>query len=176
MTQPTEQQLKDPTWWEREAPPWAKTIIRAKDNRDLWWFEHHVGRGTAMNLRSEQQITADNTGFAHAWEVVVIRPEPQSQEWDGKSWPIPVGVTVKNWRGEHRTVIVHDGSNIVCRCDDSGGYRGYSKGQATTHKLQPLRTKEQRDRDELLEIIYMNEPSEVIADAILAAGWRKGAE
>jgi hypothetical protein len=96
-------------------------------------------------------------------------PRPTKQEWDGESWPIPIGAVFENSIGEERTVVAHDQGLIVCRCGREL-YRAYD--ETYLPKFRPLRTKQQRQRDELAALcddyIKRDDYGHNLADAILS--------
>ncbi len=172
MTQPTEQLLKDPAWWDENCEPWAQLVAIENDARGGFELMHQ--RASAHGSMISVKHPDNDLTFYE-------RPEPQSQEWDGEGLP-PVGGECECTFAVEQHDTWHKGRVVFSGIDPEGreffivDTKTYQACYRSLAHVRPLRTKEQRDRDELLEIIYMNEPSEVIADAILAAGWRKGAE
>lgn len=140
---PTDEQLADSQWWDENRPDWEVVYCKMAE--------------------------AYGATQSDMCEHCIPRPaKPEPREWDGVEWPVPVGITIQNGFGEHRTVIAHDGDRIVCRCEKSSCYRGYDRAEA--HKLSPLKTQAEREREELAELIDINygNSGAGIADAILA--------
>lgn len=113
-----------------------------------------------VNMPTEAQLKAD-------WG--------QAPEWDGEGWP-PIGCECRMTLGfaeYDRVRITYMGDGVFCYLNmrTEMEYTG-SLRDAT---FRPIRTKEQRERDELKMIIknWSGCPVEAVADAIIAAGWHK---
>lgn len=100
------------------------------------------------------------------------------EEWSGEGLP-PAGTEcIFNRPGDKSyecEVIGYDGYLAVCAMPEEYPCQDYVAIDPL--RLSPLRTKEQRDREELLLFLQGNwlqlDKAEIV-DAIIAAGWRKG--
>lgn len=106
--------------------------------------------------------------------------KPEAKDWDGEGLP-PVGCkceySLKGDDGPWFKCEIISHNRLVIRCphlqDDSDNGL-----QVVDRKVvfRPMRTQAERDRDELVKTVGLHlagDPQE-IADAIIAAGWRKG--
>lgn len=141
---PTEEQLKDPKWWDENAPDIWATDYDADDHyffcpKGHWasitrnWQSFH-------NPQTYYQIKKTGRTFS--------RPTtPPAPEWDGKSAPAPGELAQSS--GGKCSVIGYDSQrkNVAVQWYDG------ELGVIPVGALKPLRTKEQRDVDQLAEFI-----------------------
>lgn len=150
-------------------------IERLKVDREYWdevapeWARYYLRSGAFLS---------DDMGISHA----IPRPEPRQVEWGGEGWP-PVDCKLEyntafgNWVPAKCIAIGHDRHEKHAVIQTTN--RLYLEDKAD--KMRPIRTKEQREREELKEIIsgerdncFPHQPSSKrLADAIIASGWRK---
>lgn len=173
MKAPAQEQLNDPAWWDENA-------------------------GTASHYCPTNKQFYDS----RLHPCCFTRPtKPAAPEWGGEGLP-PVGSKVV-LRGKEKAASGRSGFSpghdnageevkIYCHFTDDTGvelaaYVGTNKrigGVACARAFKPIRTKEQREREELVEVLtnfFFDDVSETlkpedIADAIIAAGWPKGGE
>lgn len=177
MTRPTEQQLNDPKWWDENAP-FGATHINVFDAGSKWWRKRD---GCVYEFKSAE------------WSERLIWPEslsprPTNPVWSGDGLP-PVGCECE-YRA--RGGSLNNGPYIEWRrCKILAVTKLYAimrliePGVSSDHEcsvslsradFRPLRTPEQRQRDELIQTILAvgNQSEGVLADTLIAAGWRKG--
>lgn len=181
MKAPTKEQLNDPKWWDENAPEWARSFGLAGIPRNPVFFNLKQYKYLEGNRR-EVDFGETHTYSLGDIEYVASRPTKQSQEWNGEGLP-PVGSTQRDCElvgihgdVEQFEVVAHrNGAAIVyVPLDDNGG----DAFPAIPCDFRPLRTKEQRERDELAVTIWsaigcVKSDSYKVADAIIAAGWHK---
>lgn len=173
MKTPTQQQLNDPAWW----PETAQYYCPAND-----WFVSYTPDRMAYywERRGPDYGYVDLREYERTAEVVVRPAKPQGTEWvDGLP---PVG-----WEGEYTkpsgfvgkkcvwrwcVVVAHDCGGALVRTD-KGRYHLLTVPE---YEFRSTATQAERERDELVKTVGLHlagDPQE-IADAIIAAGWRKG--
>ena len=105
--------------------------------------------------------------------------QPAVPEWDGEGLP-PVGceceVKCAGYWVRAKVVHVTAIGSVVCEMTDE--FRGKVRVNHNQDYFRPLRTREQRERDELAEFlgqcVEMRKTFGQMAEEIIAAGWRKG--
>lgn len=140
---PTDEQLRDPGWWDREAPEGAthyeeegrirKSSFMKKqgDNWYFWWSRKQDWIHDTMQPDPENLI-------------------PRPTAWQGEGWP-PVGEQCEvfhNGRWLGATAVGEFGEHkkcMVCAPDGGGFYGFYSED------IRPLRTKEEVERDRVTQ-------------------------
>lgn len=186
MKAPTEQQLNDPKWWDENAPEGA-THYRAPGGMYYGGFYKREPDGEWYFFVDAQWEFLEKPEKSAAHPLTPRPTKPQPQEWDGEGLP-PVGCECELLRGrltEPKWVpikVTGRGERVtVFRRLSAAGFEEIT--EADPDEFRPLRTKEQRERDDLKEIIraaYLEGASthiggiEAATDAIIAAGWRKG--
>lgn len=144
---PTDEQLKDPKWWDENADSWQKVYCK---------MAQRFGA-----LTDEEDLC----------DYCVLRPT--NPAWDGEGLP-PEKIWVEGQRnGVDWVECFYIGQ------DDEGRpwFKTYQTGDecafnvfSSDMKLRPLRTPEQRQRDEVKRLIADNEHygHDYVTDAILA--------
>lgn len=170
---PTQEQLNDSAWWDRVAPEGAEFFTRALGGhvaafwkKDVQWMM--ATEGTDWDFKFGISIPDE--------QRLIPRPtKPAAPEWDGEGKRPPVGMRCaalsgKRWRNG-RVIWHREGNDIDAVLLDDDGFSTF-----WADKFRPIRTPEQRDRDDLAGMIEaLNQASSGnLADAIIAAGWRKG--
>lgn len=220
MSAPTQQQLKDPAWWIREAPEWAtRAGLGGAGKQPLWasvkqyqymdsraiylfgcntnlslfdveWVGDRPAEARPCPVCSETPCGHYNEcppGKARAERLKQLEIErdaclledalaedtkPQAPEWDGEpdAYLCPAGCGCL-WRDNgDETMSLYGPRSQSCEVCEP----------LPLDRLVPvkkLRTKEQRERDELIAVLggnWLNSDMDQLADAIIAAGWRKG--
>ena len=168
---PTDEQLNDPRWWDENAPIDATHLAFHETGR-TWFKANEDGTPMLWHMRFDEW----REGFVYGSPVKMIpRPTAQPKDappWNGEGLP-PVGCECECWDGEEW----HLGQSV-------GPYLGGWLCMLTNNRerpfvgteldFRPLRTPEQRLRDELEDLMKGNDffvPSWIrgrLADAILA--------
>lgn len=170
MKATTQEQPKDPKWWDENAPKGATHAIFGDFTRWLM-LDHGIWRFWEGGWWSRPSAKP-------AGEILARPTKPPAPEWNGEGLP-PAGIQcecyhadlngVKQWI--ECDVVGPYGDYVIC-APNGGGFYGFD-----ANELRPLRTKEQRERDELEQLLFdhgvMNGHCAGAADAIIAAGWRK---
>lgn len=204
---PTEEQLKDPKWWGKNAPTGAALYDKElrswlkKDFFFAWlvWREDQQLWGKAGILvdwdsreshMAARPVPPPEPKQSTDIEIPASTPTPPTAEWDGEGLP-PVGCTC-----EFKTPAAESGwANCLVMGyyedlvwitahfkDDDDLYSGKHLTMGVTlMEFRPLRTKEQREREELAEALSKAayrmgfaldlEESDAFADAVLT--WLK---
>lgn len=154
-----------------KAPEWANWLAQDACG-DWFWFENKPelqseGWDDDKTQKENKHEIAGVSGWKNSLQK---RPtKPQAPEWDGKAAPAPGELAqtssgkceILGWDAQASKAAVqwHDGDLGIVSLD----------------ALKPLRTKKQRQRDELAGMIesYNSLSSGMLADAIIAEGWRK---
>lgn len=182
---PTYEQLRDPKWWDEYVPYGATHFVPGKSGlSDVFWrIEDGVGvEAWAVGVDALVHYKDPSWAYDTIPARAISRPtKPAAPEWGGKGVP-PVGCECEvRVSGDYWTKALVVGLDeeggipaAVCRVLDS--YYAFS-----SKCTRPLRTKEQRERDDLAKFLtdfFFDDVSETlrpedIADAIIAAGYRK---
>lgn len=168
MTAPTQQQLKDPKWWDREAPEGATHVIFG-DFRRWLMYDHGIWRFWEGGWWSRPSVKP-------AGKILTRPAKPEPKEWDGEpdAYMCPAGCGCL-WRdnGDDTMSLYGPRSQSCDVCEP-----------LPLNRLVPvkkLRTQAEREREELAGVLtnfFFDDVSETlkpedIADAVIAAGWRK---
>lgn len=147
MTQPTEQQLKDPTWWAANDPTGGKATHYWPEMKAWYRVESLVFVWEPLSKDSWARCTPGKIEEPG----IVPRPEPRSQEWDGEGLP-PVGCECefKSAMSRWQTVIVKYASEHGSVVELGSGVEDFVSCTFQP-EFRPLRAKEQIDRDELID-------------------------
>lgn len=155
----------DREYWDSVAPEGATHYAKSGN----WW---KLGENGWSLFKSGRWVEIPSFPL-----LAIERPPEKLQavEWDGTGLP-PVGCEceVKAWAASWFTcaVLAHDGESVVCRMGDdypNSAYDGF-----TDAEFRPIRTKEQRERDDLIEVIrgtkvmVKGSGESAISDAILS--------
>lgn len=176
MNTPTQEQLRDPEWWDENAPEWAKSFGFAGIQRlpvffSLKQYQHVYGNGQSISVGEMHTYSLGDI------EHAASRPtKPAAQEWDGEGRP-PVNTKCKAvscHKLRTGTVVWHrEGSDVDALVLDEDGFTAF-----WADTFAPLKTQAEREHEELAELLYnhgmVNRDCDPAADAIIAAGWRKG--
>lgn len=159
----------DAAYWDSVAPEGA-THFSAHESDEDWW-------------KQDGQCMYDWKGGIWRerllWPKSLIpRPKPQSSEWDGKSAPAP-GDQAKT-SGGRCSVLAWDARRNKVAVQWHDGELGVVSAEA----LKPLRTKEQREREELREDLegilpfceYDQAQIKELSEILYAQGYRKPEE
>lgn len=173
MTRPTEQQLNDPKWWRGSAPQSATH------------FACSIGR-FVKQVGGVWQVYFP--GYAKPWKPAetnipkysLIR-RPTAPAWNGEGYP-PAGVECEvrlfrtpligafAWETVWRPCVVvgYDGDEVVVK--HGGRYFSVKRDEIRPSELRA------RQRDDLIQTILAvgNQSEGVLADTLIADGWRKG--
>ena len=111
-------------------------------------------------------------GFSHT----STDAKPDAPEWNGEGRP-PVNTKCKAvscHKLRTGTVVWHrEGSDVDALVLDEDGFTAF-----WADTFAPLKTQAEREHEELAELLYnhgmVNRDCDPAADAIIAAGWRKG--
>ena len=162
----------DRAYWDEVAPEGAELYAPEKGVYISAFYKvvngvlySHLGGGDRWDRSRAKRNLSD----------AIPRPEPAT-EWDGEGLP-PVGAKVEyysecaqKWLGPLTVFHVSKKNVVFAEYDDCGEFET-SKDAGL---FRPIRTKAERDRDELCELASKySDLGHVIADDILAAGWQK---
>ena len=178
MKGPTEQ-LKDSNYWAENAPKWAASLVCGDGE---YWFQCIVGKGKAVSLKDGSRRTIDNTGSAHRWITVALRPaRPEGKEWDGEM-PIDAQYRAK----------LPDFTIVFYRKDGEGTWQiwgshsrqwlfdGYANDAGKPpYKLESIRSQAERERDAAIDHAFsklseLREARQVLGDLYDAGLLREG--
>lgn len=146
MKQPTREQLRDPDWWDREAPEWAKSYGTAGALAIPVWFNlkqyQHV-RG----VQAHRVFEFESGGCFELGDItkVASRPtNPAAPEWDGEGEIKPGQAAYHTLRGENVTIVGHDYTKEV----PLPMFYADNRYWATEPEwLKPTKAKAERERD-----------------------------
>lgn len=147
MNTPTEAQLNDPKWWDENAPEGATHVCLCSGGSWQWM---KINLSGAFNYYWHERFSQWVPKESSAGSQNVERPTtPPAPEWDGEGLP-PVGVECECMRhglwvkcevrahGEdHACPVAFVQTEFECLVHDERMFR-------------PIRTKEQREREEIL--------------------------
>ena len=189
MTAPTEQQLNDPKWWDENAPEWATMAGQIGAARR--WVWGNLGQYQYFGEEKIYSYAGAQNWALHDLRMIGKRPaKPEPKEWDGKTFPVPLGqkcectFAVEHHDTWHRGEAVFHGIDPEGReymVIDTGIYQVCYR---SLDYVRPIRTQAERDRDDLASLCRAKFNQQTsssnpylwhqIADTIIAAGWRKG--
>lgn len=191
MKAPTEEQLRDPAWWDENVPSGCEKVGVAYIDGKVWSHEFMMPGVTAMTSPCNADVrffsrpfrpepTKEERLAQHIAErdAFLAEDEAQPQAWDGEGLP-PVDEWVEHCKhgGWATTKVVgFDGSMPVCSHGE-GKYYG-----VPVSKMRPLRAKDLRDRERhdltkiIKEAIRLGLNEQGISNMVWSAGWRKGVE
>lgn len=164
---PTQQQLNDPVWWDENVNSEYR-YCAVKDGKLAGFSREAVWTDDFTYIPRPKSHPNDTQPSGSESQMPV--------EWDGGGLP-PVG-----WKGEVKGSL--DGCEIVAEW--RGGrvyYNEFTENFGWTDSgrvFQPIRTQAEREREDLTEFLRSFDKQRSIAwcedaaDAIIAAGWRKG--
>lgn len=184
MNAPTEAQLRDPKWWDDNAPEGATHAIFGDFTRWLM-LDHGIWRFWEGGWWSRPSVKP-------AGEILARPTKPAAPEWDGEGLP-PVGCECEYRIGGGETEWYPCTVKYVLAGDpdpDADGWRAVvwcprlEKDQLAhlpRFQFRPLRTKEQREAYELANCINSQvcmgwEKTLQVAEYVVAAGWRKAGD
>ena len=152
----------------------------------VYWDEVAAKNCKFALVRSGRVIAWAPDGHQGTWAGEIIRrpTTPEPKEWDGEGLP-PVGCEVEMSLGFHcgiQAKITYMGDGVFCYRNLRNG--GEYTGAVSDSTFRPLRTQAEREREELADLCRakFNQHTsssnsylwQQVADAIIAAGWRKG--
>lgn len=184
MTQPTEQQLKDPAWWDENAPEGATHYFFKGGDRTAGFYKS-VG-SSALFWGFDGWSDHCSNPFLTDRSCIPRPAKLAEPEWNGEGYP-PVGCECefRTNDSDWLTVSVRYISKFGTVVDVGQGIDAILPEDRGLH-FRPLRTKEQRDRDELIEAIKSDldvlkisnaeHTASCLAIGMINRGWRKGGE
>lgn len=182
MKEPTEQQLKDPKWWDENAPEGATHFWEPSSD----WYRVDSDGTTYAFYDNQWRVPCH--GFRLGKERIHQRPEkPASPEWDGKTFPVPIGATCRCTFAVERHDRWHKGRCVFHGIDPEGrGYMVIDTGayQACFRSLdhvRTIRTQAEREvevlQEDLLGILpfceYTDDQISEMAKILHTQGYRK---
>ena len=173
MKQPTQEQLRDPEWWDQNEMNSGSIELY------LIWEDGKFKKVEWCPPGAILVIEAHET-----WERYQRPTKPAAPEWNGEGLP-PVGCECEyrlggsaNWHPcRVKAVAYEQGAIIECDCEFGEQYVSLFGGQPV--QFRPIRTKAERDLDELATEIWgaiggTKEQAYHAANRVVAAGWCKG--
>lgn len=171
---PTHEQLRDPKWWDENAPEGAEVFI------DELYFAKWVG-GREFNFYccdgewvcAETQFSKNRYFKEQKEGVWVIDQRPTAPSWNGEGLP-PVGCECEYVPDPVCAPHIAVKGVFIGRVNDEDfidvdGHVDRMKAIDPARRFRPLRTPEQRLRDEIIELLEdTSHDTSDIADAILA--------
>ena len=111
-----------------------------------------------------------------AWQAARRELGLDRDHWRGPEDGLPpIGAELQNQFREKRTVVAHDGDVIVCRCEESRHYRGYTPHEQRL--LKPILSEEDKAVEKMLEVCKQGSvsypTSEEMVRRLYRAGYRK---
>jgi hypothetical protein len=138
-----------------DAPEWVR--YRAQDGDGNWyWYEYRPALAEDFWEVNKGKLQFAHTGripAGHDWRTTLkpVERELPAPEWDGESWPPPVGSIVESFAankdGAECEVLAHRGDKVIaCTTDDA-----HLAGWITEEGTRPIRTPQQRAEDEAVD-------------------------
>lgn len=151
---PTDEQLRDPKWWDEVAPEWATHYVISHCATPGGWYElKGIGAFKMFYNSEEYEFQIDN--YRKESLDVYERPtKPVAPEWDGSGARPPVDTAFEfstngqSW--EERVMLFDDGITCLMANRKYPANRWHYKCDDPGWDCRPIRTPEQREREEII--------------------------